>query len=399
MTVYIILMILALSGYFVGANRTEQSRKYYLFVVFSAILLVAILRSDQVGTDLRIYYSKYYPLYKNVPWDKIQSVTVSGDWEWGFCAFCKLIGQLSTDVQCFIVFSSIVSVVPYALFIYRNSDDVVFSSVFFLGYHIYMQSLNVIRQAMAVGIILLGVEALKRKKYIVFLVYVFIATMFHTSAIIAVLLLVCDLLKYNRNTIYKLTAITLVFTIAYRVVFERILSGSSALSNLYGIYSSSGSGDSGGYVTYHTLGMFGIALVVFMIGCLYYYNEGDQVRLYEYGKRWRSVWHLQGLTLVRNYHDADEQIYWSDSMLIYAVYFAVLFRFSAFLINVTARFAMYFIPFLMIASPYFCNKICDNKTRKIVKFGMIAIVLAFFFFIGYTRAGELWGTVPYEFCF
>ena len=26
----------------------------------------------------------------SVSWDKLQSVTISGDWELGFCAFCKI---------------------------------------------------------------------------------------------------------------------------------------------------------------------------------------------------------------------------------------------------------------------------------------------------------------------
>ena len=58
----------------------------------------------------------------------------------------KIIGQISTSTQCFVIFTSLFSIIPYAHFIYRNSDDVVFSTVFFLGYHIFMMSMNVIRQ-------------------------------------------------------------------------------------------------------------------------------------------------------------------------------------------------------------------------------------------------------------
>ena len=187
MTVYIVLMLLALAGYAFSANASEINRKRYLCLVFSAIVIVAMLRSDQIGIDLSHYYNKYYPLFKNVSWDKLQSVTISGDWELGFCAFCKIIGQISTSTQCFVIFTSLFSIIPYAHFIYRNSDDVVFSTVFFLGYHIFMMSMNVIRQAMAVGVILLGLEALKRKQYVKFAIYVVIATFFHTSAILSLI--------------------------------------------------------------------------------------------------------------------------------------------------------------------------------------------------------------------
>lgn len=131
-----------------------------------------------------------------------------------------------------------------------------------------MMSMNVIRQAMAVGVILLGLEALKRKQYVKFAIYVVIATFFHTSAIIALLFILCDILTFKKNTVYILTIVTVGFSLVYRFLFEKIISISS-LSNLYGLYSASGAGDSGGYITFHTLGMFAIAAIILYIVVLY----------------------------------------------------------------------------------------------------------------------------------
>ena len=72
MTIYIVLMLLALAGYAFSANASEKNRKCYLCLVFSAIVIVAMLRSDQIGIDLSHYYNKYYPLFKNVAWDKLR---------------------------------------------------------------------------------------------------------------------------------------------------------------------------------------------------------------------------------------------------------------------------------------------------------------------------------------
>lgn len=65
-----------------------------------------------------------------------------------------------------------------------------------------MMSMNVIRQAMAVGVILLGLEALKRKQYVKFAIYVVIATFFHTSAIIALLFILCDILTFKKYCLH-----------------------------------------------------------------------------------------------------------------------------------------------------------------------------------------------------
>ena len=397
MTVYIVLMLMALAGYILNANANEKSRKYYLCLVFSAIVVVAMLRSDQIGIDLSHYYSKYYPMFKNVPWDKLQSVTISGDWELGFCAFCKIIGQISTSTQCFIIFTSLFTLIPYALFIYRNSDDVVFSTVFFLGYHIFMMSMNVIRQAMAVGIILLGLEALKRKQHVKFVIYVAVATLFHTSAIIALLFILCDKLTFKKNTFYILTVATIGFSVIYRALFEKLFS-ISAISDLYGLYSASGSGDAGGYITFHTLGMFAIAAAIFVYCSSVYNCENVLRRPYRCGKYGRTTFLLKGTVIRRHTIDSDTTVYWSESMLMYSVYFAVLFRFSAFIINVTARFSLYFIPFLMIAFPHALSKIQNKNNRKLMQIGMLAVIIVFFLYLGFTRAGAMWGTVPFKFC-
>lgn len=396
MTVYIVLMLLALAGYVFSANASEINRKRYLCLVFSAIVIVAMLRSDQIGIDLSHYYNKYYPLFKNVSWDKLQSVTISGDWELGFCAFCKIIGQISTSTQCFVIFTSLFSIIPYAHFIYRNSDDVVFSTVFFLGYHIFMMSMNVIRQAMAVGVILLGLEALKRKQYVKFAIYVVIATFFHTSAIIALLFILCDILTFKKNTVYILTIVTVGFSLVYRFLFEKIISISS-LSNLYGLYSASGAGDSGGYITFHTLGMFAIAAIIFVYCSAVYNCDVISCRPYRCGKYGRTTFSIKGGVIKMHRVTPDTTVYWSESMLMYSVYLAVLFRFSAFIINVTARFSLYFIPFLMIAFPHALNKVQNQNNRKLMKIGMITAIIFFFLYLGFTRAGAMWGTVPYRF--
>lgn len=372
MTIYVILMLLALSGYFLNANKSDSNRKIYLFFVFSALLIVAMFRTEDVGTDLKLFYSQYFPLFKYTPWNDLQSVTASGDWELGFCAFCKITSQISTDPQCFIIFSSIVTIVPCAIFIYKNSEDVVFSTVFYLGYNMYMMSLNVVRQAMAVGIILLGLKALKHKKYLVYVLFVLVATLFHTTAIVALLLLLCNFLTFKKKTFYVLAALTIAIAVGFRTLFNFLITENPLLNVAYDIYSSD-STHASGYITYHTLITFLIALYVFVLG---------QRR---YNRPFRP-------TRKANFYTP----YWEESMLMFAVYFAVLFRFAAFIINVTSRFSLYFIPFLMIAFPHFCYKIPKNQTRQTTTFMMMIVVIAYFLFIGFTRAEGMWETVPYK---
>ena len=363
MAIYIILYALAFSGYLFGANRNKKNRKIYLFIVFSLILLVASLRDITVGTDLKYYYSKYYPKFANASWNSLQSVTISGDWEWGFCAFCKLLCYVSTDVRLFIVVSSIVSIVPYGLFIEKNSKDVVFSTVLYLGCHMFSMNLCVIRQAMAVGIILCGIDLLKQKKTLKYCMVVILATLFHSSAVICFALILCNYVSLKKNTMYLLAGAIIGLPLIYRVIFERILK-ISYFSSVYGLYNNNAHAN--GYVTIHTLGMFAVMLLIFVVGFLGYNDRSGRELPQQSIVTRRSIGIKIGRLVLRMRKNVSEEM--TYSFLMYAAYLATLFRMSAFIVNVTARLSLYFMPFAMILYPEALIRIDNDNDKKIINF-------------------------------
>lgn len=394
MAIYFILFLIALSGELFNVSRNEKSKRHYLIIVFGCLLAVAMLRDVSVGTDLQYLYSKYYPQFASASWNQIQSVTMTGHWEWGFCALCKLLNYISSDVRVFIVATSLISIVPYGLFIYRNSKDVVMSTVFYVGFHIFTISLNIVRQSIAIGIILLGMEHLKRKEYMKFALYVLIASLVHTSAIIVLVLIVLDHIRFRRSMLVILTAITVVFSAGYTYVVNAFL-GSSLGSN-YTIYEL-GVEHAAGYVTFHTLGMFCITLYLFIVCAIYFnssldFETNNNLRVKKYRLNLREM-------KIHINHSADTQArseYWSDSLLVYATYLCMVFRLCAFIINVAARFAYYFLPLALIAFPQVYERIESAKKRQIVKYLMYSMLILFFVVITALKAESLWGVIPYS---
>lgn len=391
MAIYIILYSIAFSGYLLGANRSRKNRRIYLLTMFSLFLLVASLRDVTVGTDLKYYYSKYYPQFANASWNSLQSVTISGDWEWGFCAFCKLLCYISTDVRLFIVVSSIVSIVPYGLFIEKNSKDVVFSTILYLGCHMFSMNLCVIRQAMAVGIILCGIDLLKQKKILKYCMVVLLATLFHSSAVICFALILCNYVKLKKNTMYLLAGAIIGLPLIYRVIFERILK-ISYFSSVYGLYNNNAHAN--GYITIHTLGMFAIMLLIFVVGFLGYKDRSGRESSQDYIVTRRSVGIKIGRLVLRMRKSVSEEL--TYSFLMYATYLATLFRMSAFIVNVTARLSLYFMPFAMILYPEALLRIDNANDKKIINFFALGGITAFALFIFAFRAESLWGIVPYS---
>ena len=173
MIIYIILLLLILfASVIFKPNGSRKGKKYFIVFVFGAIYLLNALRSPLVGIDLNEYYAPHFAQFAQIPWNNLQSVTISGDWELGFCAFCKLLTYISTDTQFFIAVSSAIIVLPYGYFIYKNCDDAVFGTFFYVAYNLMFSNMNTIRQAMAVSIVIMGLGALRDKKYLKYTIFV-----------------------------------------------------------------------------------------------------------------------------------------------------------------------------------------------------------------------------------
>lgn len=390
MAIYIVVYIFALAGIFTGANKNNRNKKIYLTIVFGCLLLVSMLRSSSVGTDMSVYYSKYYPKFAEADWDSITRVTRSGHWEWGYCALNKLLCYFSTEPQFLIIVTSIISIIPVAVFIYKNSGDVVFSAVFFVGYHIFAFFLNATRQSIAFAIALFGIEKLKQKQYFFFLVYSLIAAMIHTSSAVCLIMLILDRIELKKNDLYLLTAATVAIVGSYDYIVTRLFS-LNVFGGFYNIYQV-GVRHAAGYTTIHTVGMFLISLYV-MIVAFINYKRGKTVQYDDIkNSRIRYRYRLIGGKLIKRKVRVAESI--SNSNVMYGTYLTMLFRMGAFFVNVTARLAYYFMPYVMIGFPRIVN--ADPKNKRVYMSIMYLLLTAFFLYILIFR-GDLWGVTPYKF--
>ena len=220
MIVYIILLLLILFANVVfKPNGSRKGKKYFIVFIFGAIYLVNALRSPLIGIDLNKYYAPHFAHFAQIPWNNLQSVTISGDWELGFCAFCKLLTYISTDTQFFIAVSSAVIVLPYGYLIYKNCDDVVFGAFFYVAYNLMFSNMNTIRQAMAVSIVIMGLGTLRDKKYVKYIIFVLVAVLFHKSALIAFVLVFLDKIRLTPNRLIFLLVILAVIPASYSALF------------------------------------------------------------------------------------------------------------------------------------------------------------------------------------
>lgn len=207
---YIIIMILAVLFILpVKYSKSKFVSKVCYIISFMISFLSAALRYG-IGTD---YFYTYVPYFKWIN----SGVREYG--EVGFNFLNKFIGFFTTDYQwLFFVTSFIILLFIYKA-IWDNSEDVLQSVLLIYVGQSYFYSMNMVRQSIAISIILYSYKFLKDKKYIKLLICIVCASLFHSSALVLIPIFAISML--NISILKKIIIFIILF--ALQPVFYKAL--------------------------------------------------------------------------------------------------------------------------------------------------------------------------------
>lgn len=216
-----------------GNNNTVFSMKKGINIKVLAILCISIfpiiiggLRYD-VGRD---YFSYYYGIINYSQPKRINFMDEIGS---------KFIQYISSEIfnspaiYFFITTAIIILTILYALYRVSWYVPVGYSIFMFLCME-YAPSLNIVRQYMAVGIVLLAYTYMQEKKFKTFLILVLIAFSFHTSAIVVMPIYLIATKKYGQGSKKIILIISILAVVAYRPLMN--LAMSIGIGNAYEVY-------------------------------------------------------------------------------------------------------------------------------------------------------------------
>ena len=336
MAVYFALAaIVGLYGTAIHANTDQRRRKRFVIVAFALMILLAGLRSPSVGIDLRQHYARNFTKIASYAWSQLASFTTP--YEIGYCYYTKFLTLISTDVQFYIFVTSFIIYAAIGYFIYKESTDVVMSTELVILSCLYYMFMNIIRQGMAVAIVLVGFVWLdysrrNLKDYVKFAIMIILASTFHNSAILCMSIILFDRLKFTKKQILIGGAITALIYTFYMQIYVRVV-GFFGSGNNYERYLT-GSESVGNFNT-QSLVNFLLAFFAFLLG---YYV---------------LVWKKKS---VKNIFAEDVENEYglekSESTMLFLVLIASVCRLLLFRMNIMNRFTYYFIPFLYILYPY-----------------------------------------------
>ncbi len=322
--------------------RISTRHKILCAIVGFELFIIAAFRSTTVGIDLENYLPMFYTIAE-LPFKDIFSIT----WEPGYLIFNKLLSYISSDGRCLLIGTSLFIIVGYVTFIYKNLTSPWIGLFLFVALGLFTNSFNIIRQSMALVIVLHSLKYIHTQEYFKYFLSIFLAALFHVTAAICFVIPIINHLKVNLGnfTILLLCSIIIIPLIANSIL-------SYAMQIIFSEYSL-GDKSSGGF------NMLIVLIVLTLISILFSFKSNAN-KLY------------------------------CNMMALACCLQIVSLQFSLF-----ARVVTYFSSILIILVPSIVERLNSTETRIITT--IMTLVIGLTYFILVVLNNDLSGVVPYSF--
>lgn len=204
MTAYIGYLLLAGAQIFLFYRKDKFGErcfdtKKYLTLCCVELILLAGLRGYKVGADTETYL-RAIDHYSTIEFPEIitAGLVYPFDFEIGYFALTKLCAFLRLGKTGFLFVVSLITYIPVFITIYKRSKMPYISILCYFAFGMFSYSLGVFRQMIAISIIFCGWRFVEERKLIKYVLTVFLAMLFHTTAVIALALYVLYGINWKR---------------------------------------------------------------------------------------------------------------------------------------------------------------------------------------------------------
>lgn len=333
---YLLCFTLVFIFSFFDAGFARKGKLAFVIVFFISLFLYAALRqADSYGDAMG--YAKKFVHYSKYSFSEMLSLYNTSIKSPTFHLLGWIVSRIRNDAQIWLAFIGGLYAFCTSVLIYKESKNVTISAlmVFALGY--FMFSLTGLRQTISLAIIMLSYFAIKNKKMVLFIGLVFLATLFHTSAIIFIIAYPISHLKIG----FKHFAVAL-FALVMFVAFQSAVR--YFIANILGDV----------YLSGYAKREIGLSFSGLLIQCaifvfsLFYYKQ----------------------TISK----------FNTSIILYNLSFVgMVFQLFASMIAEMFRISMYFSFFNILLVPMVLSSIENKKTKLILEVALIYVLLLYNF--------------------
>lgn len=228
--IYIIsnFLIVILLGVFLGAYKNDNRyTKNFMYISFLMLVVLHSIVDAESMPDLPSYLLAFQDV-RHYKITELQNSFWADSFELGYMVFMKIVSYVTSNFNIFLAISSIIWLSAYYSAIRKYSPYIFVSIVLFLV-TIYDQSIFVLRQHLAMAILVLSWDSIIKKEPIKFACFCGVAFTLHVSAIVFAPLYILYQIRDHRKYIMSILAACVVFASSYFVILEYI--GSSVMDN------------------------------------------------------------------------------------------------------------------------------------------------------------------------
>lgn len=365
MIYYLLLVIILASRPLYRAMHSTSKRIIVTSCLCAILIIIAALRSPSVGVDT----NQFYNTYQSIGTKGIDS-RLFARYEPLFVLLCAALNLISNNAQLLLIVTSILIVAPVGYFVYRWSKEPVLSLFFYVTLNFYFVGLNMMRQAIAMSMVLLAMLCFERGRRVHFLLVAAVAILFHYSAVVAVAAIMLTKIGYSN----RVAAVYCALAVLAAVLFGTALDVATQIVG-HELYDPE-------FLKPNYFGAVLIALFTLLIWviCLIGFNYVKSYKTY-------STSSNQGLGNVEENHVL--------SFVLHTTSLWLIFNCCAIQVEAASRIAYYFGLTAIVSLPN-CVCLLPDIWRKRCLAALILLCVAYFSIVLLFRPGWF-GVIPYQF--
>ena len=351
----IVIVLTAIAQYCYKKNKILSYVCSFLSICI--LSLIAALRRLDVGVDIKVYGLDFFNACRY--FSKMSSYIAFYKNEQLYFALNYIVFHLTQNIRVlfFIMqffIASIVYIIAYDNMKKRDTNILLYVIAYlFLWFN---TSLNILRQSLAIFVILYAFKYIENKNYFAYFIAVIIATLFHSSAIVCVLIPLIDYIAKKKNwKTYLFLSIAVIYFILFNIRTVAILLNKiNVMPDKYLLYLSR----DGNMITYYAI----LKIIMIVVIAMYFKkSENNEIN--------RTLFSI-------------------------CVYDVVLYTLSYF-IKYGYRISYYFLPHMILLLPRMEADLRKSKGKS--TFILVSVILLIVYWVVRYSIVKYDGTIPYNF--
>ena len=197
------------------SKNKKLSDKVFLLSSFFILFLVVALRKTNIGNDT----TEYINIFKNCSIYKWNYLNSNSRYETGYLIFNIILSYFSSNTRFFLIIMSFIFNFSVYKIIKENSKNYLFSILIYINLLFFYQSMTMMRQFLALSVLLLSFNYIKEKKLLKYSLAVLLASSFHITAVLGIFIYPMYNMKFSYKKIFLYTIITLIVATLLNKIF------------------------------------------------------------------------------------------------------------------------------------------------------------------------------------